>query len=84
MLPHLLAYCHISQIAIIDNQTPTKGTCMESKEKKRLYPGDVGYPGGIFHTTIYIGGKVKDVRTVKDSNGDVVCVTVTDKIIGIF
>ena len=55
-----------------------------SEEKKRLYPGDVGYQGGVFHTTVYIDGKAKDVRTVKDPNGNVLCVTVTDKIFGIF
>lgn len=53
-------------------------------EKKRLYPGDVGYPGGIFHTTVYVDGKAKDVKTVKDPNGNVVAVFVTDKIFGIF
>lgn len=55
-----------------------------SEEKKRLYPGDVGYQGGIFHSTVYIGGKAKDVKTVKDPNGNVVAVYVTDKIFGIF
>ena len=55
-----------------------------SEDKKRLYPGDVGYPGGIFHTTIIVNGKAKDVRTVKDSNGNVVSVTITDKLFGIF
>ena len=42
---------------------------MQEKEEKRLYPGDVGYQGGIFHTTVYIDEKAKDVKTVKDSNG---------------
>lgn len=56
---------------------------MADKEK-RLYPGDVGYLGGIFHSTVTINGKTKDVRTVKDPNGNVVSVIVTDKIFGIF
>ena len=51
---------------------------MSEKEEKRLYPGDVGYKGGIFHTTVYIDG------TVKDPNGNVQAVFVTDKILGIF
>ena len=55
-----------------------------TEEKKRLYPGDVGYPGGIFNTTVYIDGKAKNVRTVKDPNGNVVSVFITDKILGIF
>lgn len=54
------------------------------KEEKRLWPGDVGYQGGVFHTTVTINGKTKDVRTVKDPNGNPVTVTVTDKIFGIF
>ena len=53
-------------------------------EKKRLYPGDVGYQGGVFNTTIYVDGKAKNVRTVKDPNGNVVSVFITDKIFGIF
>ena len=57
---------------------------MSEKEEKRLYPGDVGYKGGIFNTTVYIDGKAKNVRTVKDPNGNVEAVFVTDKIFGIF
>lgn len=55
-----------------------------AEEKKKLYPGDDGYPGGVFNTTVYIDGKAKNVRTVKDSDGNVVSVIVTDKILGIF
>ena len=55
-----------------------------SEEKKRLYPGDVGYPGGTFYTTIHVDGKVKEVKTVKDSNGNVVSIFVRDKLFGIF
>lgn len=57
---------------------------MLEKEEKRLYPGDIGYKGGIFHTTVCIDGKVKDVKTVKDPNGNVQAVFVTNKILGIF
>ena len=57
---------------------------MSEKEEKRLYPGDVGYKGGIFHTTVCIDGQVKDVKTVKDPNGNVQAVFVTNKILGIF
>ena len=51
-------------------------------EKKK--PGDEGYLGGIFHTTVAINGEVKDVRTEKDANGNPVSVIVSDKILGIF
>lgn len=56
---------------------------MDEKEK-RLYPGDVGYKGGDFHTTIYENGKVKDAHIIKDSNGNIVYIGITDKILGIF
>ena len=55
-----------------------------AEKEKRLYPGDAGYQGGIFHTTVVINGQSKDVRTVKDSNGNPVSVIITDKILGIF
>ena len=57
---------------------------MSEKEEKRLYPGDVGYKGGILQTTVCIDGKVKDVKTVKDPNGNVHAVFVINKILGIF
>ena len=53
-------------------------------EEKRLYPGDVGYKGGVTHTTVYINGQAKDVRTVKDRNGNAKSVIITNKIFGIF
>lgn len=56
---------------------------MADKEKK-LLPGDAGYKGGIFHTTVVYNGQSKDVRTVKDANGNPVSVIITDKILGIF
>ena len=56
----------------------------EEKEEKRLYPGDVGYKGGTFSSTVYVDGKVKEVKTVKDANGNVVAVYVSNKILGIF
>lgn len=55
-----------------------------SDDKKKLYPGDAGYQGGVTHTTIYVDGKAKNVRTVKDAYGNVIYVGVTDKIFGIF
>lgn len=54
------------------------------ENKKKLYPGDEGYPGGTFTTTVYIDGKAKEVKTVKDAYGNVIYVSVTDKIMGIF
>ena len=54
------------------------------EEEKRLYPGDVGYKGGVTHTTVYINGQAKDVRTVKDNNGNPISVIVTNKLFGIF
>ena len=56
---------------------------MNDKEK-RLWPGDPGYQGGITHTTVVINGRSKDVRTIKDSNGNPTSVIITDKILGIF
>lgn len=53
-------------------------------EDKKLYPGDPGYPGGVTHTTVYVNGKVKDVRVEKDAYGNVVSTIITDKIFGIF
>ncbi len=49
------------------------------EKKKKLWPGDPGYEGGIFHTTVMVDGKRSDVRTVKDPNGNPVSVTVTKK-----
>lgn len=53
-------------------------------EKGNLWPGDEGYKGGQTETTVYIDGKVKSARVVKDANGNVVYVGITDKILGIF
>lgn len=55
-----------------------------SEEKKKLYPGDEGYLGGIFHSTVRINGQNKDVRVVKDANGNPVSVLESNKILGIF
>lgn len=57
---------------------------MEEKKEKRLYPGDVGYKGGTFRTTVYIDGQAKTIITKKDPNGNVTSVVVMDKIFGIF
>ena len=56
----------------------------DKKEEKRLYPGDVGYKGGGFDTTVIIDGKVKNVHTIKDANGNVVYMSVRDKFLGLF
>ena len=56
----------------------------EEKKEKKLYPGDVGYPGGTTHTTIYVDGRAKDMTVVKDAYGNVVFVGITNKIFGIF
>ena len=56
----------------------------KKEEETRLWPGDEGYLGGIFDSTVYIGGKAKNVRTEKDPDGAVRSVIVTDKIFGIF
>ena len=55
---------------------------MQEKEEKRLYPGDAGYKGGTFNTIVYVDGKAKNMKTVKDSNGNVVYVSITEKILG--
>ena len=44
------------------------------KEEKRLYPGDVGYPGGEYRGTMVIDGKAKNVHIKKDNNGNIVAV----------
>ena len=54
------------------------------EEEKKLYPGDVGYKGGVFYTTVYIDGKRKEIRTEKDADGNVVSVSITNKIWGLF
>lgn len=53
-------------------------------EKKKPLPGDKDYQGGIFHSTVRINGQTKDVRTVKDNNGNPVSVIISDKLWGIF
>lgn len=54
------------------------------EEKKKLCPGDQGYQGGVFYTTVRIDGKIKEVKTIKDSNGNVTYVSVRDSFLGIF
>lgn len=54
------------------------------EEKEKLYPGDKGYQGGEFHSTVYIHGRAYDVKTVKDAYGNVVGVYESPKIFGIF
>ena len=54
------------------------------KEEKKLYPGDKGYQGGAFRSTVVIDGHAKNVYTVKDADGNIRFLSVTDKIFGIF
>lgn len=57
---------------------------MKEKKQKKLFPGDEGYKGGVFTSTVFIDGKAKGVRTVKDENGNVTYMSITNKILGIF
>ena len=57
---------------------------MPKKEEKRLYPGDEGYKGGIFTSTVYIDGKAKELKVVKDKDGNILYTSITNKILGIF
>ena len=54
------------------------------KDKKKLYPGDKGYEGGIFTTRAYSKGKNVEITTKKDANGNVQAVFVRDLFLGIF
>lgn len=56
----------------------------EKEEKKRAYPGDKDYQGGIFKTRVYSNGKNVEITTVKDPNGNVESVFVRDLFLGIF
>ncbi len=56
----------------------------DDKKEKRLWPGDVGYKGGIFTSTVTIDGKTYEVKTVKDPNGNILSTTITPKIFGLF
>lgn len=53
-------------------------------EEKKLYPGDPGYQGGIFISTVRINGQNKEVKTIKDGNGNILYLSETNKIFGIF
>ena len=53
-------------------------------DEKKSYPGDKDYKGGIFDTTVRINGQNKEVHVVKDENGNVIFVSETNKILGIF
>lgn len=57
---------------------------MFEEEKKKPYPGDKDYQGGVFHTTMMINGQVKDVRVEKDAYGNVISILESNKIFGIF
>lgn len=54
------------------------------EDKKKLYPGDVGYKGGVFTTRVYSKGKNLEVTTKKDPNGNIEAVFVRDLWLGIF
>ena len=56
----------------------------EKKNEERKQPGDVGYKGGVTNTTVRIDGKNYNVRTERDSNGNIISVIQTPKIFGIF
>lgn len=53
-------------------------------EEKKLMPGDKGYKGGIFNTTVNINGKSYNCKTIKDRNGNVIYEGITPKFLGIF
>lgn len=53
-------------------------------EEKKLMPGDRGYKGGTFNTTVYINGKSYNCHTVKDSNGNILYEGISPKFLGIF
>lgn len=57
---------------------------MGNEKKKRLYPGDKGYPGGHFTTDIHANGKDVRLHVIKDSNGNIVSVYEEPLIFGIF
>ena len=54
------------------------------EKEKDLKPGDKGYPGGVFTSTVRINGQNKNVRIVKDQNGNIIYARETNKILGIF
>ena len=54
------------------------------EEKKKLYPGDNGYPGGHFVTSVHTKGKHVRLHVIKDSNGNIVSVYEEPLIFGIF
>ncbi len=53
-------------------------------EEKKLFPGDEGYKGGITHATVRVNGRNKDVTYVKDNDGNIIYMSETNKILGIF
>ena len=57
---------------------------MKEEKEKRLYPGDAGYKGGIFKTTVHSKGQHIEITTHKDSDGNVTSVYVRDLFLGIF
>lgn len=54
------------------------------EDKKKLFPGDKGYEGGIFTTRVYSKGKNMEITTKKDANGNVQAVFARDLWLGIF
>ena len=57
---------------------------MEDKKQDKLFPGDIGYPGGETTSTVFIDGKCMNARVIKDANGNITYLGLTEKIFGIF
>lgn len=57
---------------------------MFEKKEEKLFPGDKGYEGGIFKTTVHVNGQHKEVTTIKDAYGNVTGVYARDLFLGIF
>jgi len=54
------------------------------ENEKKALPGDPGYLGGTFTSTVVINGKAYEVRVVKDAYGNVVYTSTTPKFLGLF
>ncbi len=54
------------------------------EKKEKLWPGEPGYKGGTFWTTVHTEKGSFRVKTIKDENGNVVAVFEEPLIFGIF